>query len=68
MPAQKIQAIADTKIMTASGGSLIAWAVSTAEQIGPLVDLLAGIVAIGAGTMAMIWTGIQIIRYAKDKK
>ena len=55
-----VQHITDAKIASSavvSGGS---WLVSTAEQIEPVVAVVSGLVAIAAGVLAIIWTGIRI--------
>jgi len=58
----------DPKVMASAGGSLLSWAVAISEQFGPIVDFLAGVVAIGAGLMAILWTAMKMYDRYKDRK
>jgi len=58
----------DPKIMATAGGSLVSWAVSVSEQFGPVIDVMAGIVAIGAGLLAMTWTLMKMWDRYEDRK
>ena len=56
------------KVTTSAGGSLGAWVINMSEQFGPVVDILAGMVAIGAGVLAMIWTAANLYDRYRDRK
>lgn len=58
----------DPKVMTSAGSSLVGWLITISEQVGPLVDMVAGVVAIMAGIMAIAWTGLKIYDRWKERK
>lgn len=58
----------DPKVQTAAASSLIGWLITISEQAGPVVDLVAGITAIFAGAMAILWTAIRMYDRWMDRK
>ena len=62
------QTVSDAQVMTSAGSSLVAWVITWTEKLTPLVDFMAGMVAIVAGLMAITWTGLKIYDRYKENK
>lgn len=58
----------DPKVMATAGGSLVSWMIGLSKQFGPLIDVVAGLVAIGAGLMAIAWTAMRMYDRFNEKK
>jgi hypothetical protein len=62
------QTVSDAQVMTSAGSSLTAWVITWTEYLTPLVDFMAGMVAIVAGIMAIAWTGMKMYDRYKEMK
>lgn len=63
-----VQHIADAKILGAAATSVSTGAVAAwAEQAEPIITVASGCVAIIAGILAIIWTGVRIYDRFKGK-
>lgn len=56
----------DPKVMASAGGSLASWVISMSEKFGPVIDVVAALVAIGAGLMAIAWTAMRMYDRYKE--